>query len=117
MQTQTAVDLRELHQALDSRIPIWENQLSSNQEKSLPPADAGLTQDNNTKVVIYGKCGTAFYVYVINITKPNNVPADAAGYAYTTASSPGACHPAEYTVYQSGDVGGGWYFVDLQSVQ
>jgi hypothetical protein len=117
VQTQTAKDLTELHAAFDSRIPDWQNQLSSNQEKSIPPADAGLTQDNNTKAVIYGKCGSGFYVYVVENTRPDNVPADGEGYAYTTASSPGACHPAEYTVYQSEDVGGGWYFVYLQSVQ
>ncbi|MEP7285843.1 MAG: hypothetical protein ABI947_08755 [Chloroflexota bacterium] len=115
IQTQTARDLTELHAALDSRIPDWQSQLSNNEQKSIPPADAGLTQDNNTKEVLYGKCGTAFYLYVVENTRPDTGPADGEGYVYTTASSPGACHPPQWTVYDSEDVGSNWYFTLLKS--
>jgi len=117
IQTQTARDLTELHAAFDSRIPEWQNQLTNNQAQSIPPADAGLTQDNNTKEVLYGKCGSAFYVYVVLATKPDVINADGEGYIYTTASSPGACHPAQWTVYQSEDVGGNWYYALLKNGQ
>jgi len=117
VQTQTAKDLTELHQAFDQRISTWESQLAPNDAKSIPPADAGLTQDNNTKEVLYGKCGTAFYLYVVELSKPDNVPATGEGYIYTTASSPGACHPPQYTVYDSEDVSGGWYFAYFENGQ
>ena len=41
--------------------------------------------------------------------------ANGEGYVYTTASSPGTCHPPQWTVYDSEDVGGNWYFVTLKS--
>ena len=115
IQTQTARDLAELHAAFDQRIAEWQNQLGANENRSIPPQDAGLTNDNNTQAVLYGKCGTAFYLYVVLSTRPDNVPADGEGYVYTTANSPGSCHPPQWTVYASEDVGGNWYFVQLQS--
>ncbi len=116
IQTQTAQDLTELHAAFDSRIAAWQTQVSDNQNLSIPPADAGLTQDNNTQAVLYGKCGRALYIYVIDKTRPDTGPANGEGYVYTTASSPGACHPPQWTVYASEAVGGSWYFATLESV-
>ncbi len=116
IQTQTAQDVSELHAAFDNRIPTWESQVGNNQNLSIPPADAGLTQDNNTQAVLYGKCGSALYIYVIAKTKPDTGPANGEGYVYTTASSPGACHPPQWTVYDSENVGGGWYFATLEAV-
>ncbi len=116
IQTQTAVDLTELHQALDSRIAQWQQILTTDEYHTISGPDAGLTQDNNTKEVDYGKCGTALYVFVVANTKPDTGPADGEGYAYTTASSPGACHPPAWNVYDSEAVGGNWYFVTLKSV-
>ncbi len=116
VQTQTAKDLRELHDALDQHITQWQRDLATDEYHSISGPDAGLTQDNNTKEVVYGKCGTALYVVVVANTRPRTGPADGEGYVYTTASSPGACHPPTYTVYSSEDVGGGWYFATLQSV-
>ncbi|HVO72175.1 MAG TPA: hypothetical protein VMT24_19125 [Aggregatilineaceae bacterium] len=111
-----AIDLRELHTALDSRIPTWQNQIGDNQEQSIPPADAGLANDNNVKDVIYGKCGSLFYLYVIDKDVPDNANgADYSGYVYTTASSPTTCHPVEYTVTDSEDEGGHWYYVYVKS--
>jgi hypothetical protein len=117
IQTQTAKDLTELHAAFDSRIPQWESQLGGNQNLSIPPADAGMTQDNNTREVLFGKCDSDFYLYVVENTKPDTGPADGEGYVYSTASSPGTCHPPQWSVYDSEDVGGNWYFVTLQSTQ
>ena len=116
IQTQTAHDLTELHTAFDSRIATWQTQVGNNQNLSIPPADAGLTADNNTQAVFYGKCGSALYIYVVDKTKPDTGPANGEGYVYTTASSPGACHPPQWAVYDSEDVGGGWYFATLASV-
>ncbi len=116
IQTQTALDLRELHAAFDSRIPQWQQQLSANEYHSISGQEAGLTQDNNTKEVIYGKCGDGFYVYDVLSTQPDSGPADGEGYAYTTANSPGSCRPPSWAVYDSEDVGGGWWFVTLKSV-
>jgi hypothetical protein len=115
IQTQTAQDIAELHTAFDNRIAAWNTQVANNQNLSIPPADAGLTQDNNTQAVLYGKCGSALYIYVIENTKPDTGPANGEGYVYTAASSPGACHPPQWTVYDSESVGGGWYFVTLES--
>ena len=115
VQTQTAADLRELHGALDSRISTWNSQLTTDEYHTISGADAGLTADNNTKEVDYGKCGTTLYVYVVENTKPDTGPADGEGYAYTTASSAASCHPPSWAVYDSEDVGGGWYFVTLKS--
>lgn len=115
VQTQTALDLREMHTALDNRIQQWKSELTTNEWHSIPGADAGLTQDNNTKEVIYGKCGQAFYTFVVLNTRPDNGPADGEGYAYTTAMSPASCRPPTWAVYDSEDVGGGWWFVTLKS--
>jgi hypothetical protein len=115
VQTQTALDLRELHEALDSKIAQWQNQLATDEYHSISGAEAGLTKDNNTKEVIYGKCGQALYVFVVLRTRPDTGPADGEGYAYTTANSPGSCRPPAYAVYDSEDVGGGWWFVTLKS--
>lgn len=115
VQTQTALDLSELHGALDSKIAQWQNQLSADEYRSITGAEAGLTKDNNTKEVVYGKCGQALYVFVVENTRPDTGPADGEGYAYTTASSPGSCRPPTYAVYDSQDVGGGWWFVTLKS--
>ncbi len=115
VQTQTAKDLRELHQALDANIAKWRSSLANNEYHKTTGPDAGLVNDNNVKEVDYGKCGSALYVYVINLAKPDGVPADADGYAYTEASSVGACHPPVWTVYDSEDVGGNWYFVQLNT--
>jgi hypothetical protein len=115
VQTQTALDIREMHDALDSRIPVWQNQVSNNQEQSIAPADAGFANDNNVKTVIYGKCGSLFYVYVVDKDVPSNAgDATASGYVYTTASSPSTCHPNEYTVTDWEDDGGGYWFVYLR---
>ena len=54
IQTQTAQDLTELHAAFDNRIASWQTQVGNNQNLSIAPADAGLTQDNNTQAVLYG---------------------------------------------------------------
>ncbi len=116
VQTQTAVDLRELHAALDQRIAQWQNQLTADEYHTISGQEAGLVQDNNTKEVDYGKCGQGFYTFVVANTKPDTGPADGEGYAYTTASSPGACHPPAWNVYDSEDFGGGWWFVTLKSV-
>ena len=89
---------KELHAAFDVRIATWQAQLGNNQDLGVAPADAGLTQDNNTQVVLYGKCGTALYVFVVDKTKPGSGPANGEGYVYTTDSSPGACHPPQWTV-------------------
>ena len=115
VQTQTALDLSEMHAALDSRIAEWQRTLSTDEYHSISGPEAGLTRDNNTKEVVYGKCGQALYVFVVLKTKPDTGPADAEGYAYTTANSPGSCRPPAYAVYDSQDVGGGWWFVTLKS--
>lgn len=115
VQTQTALDLRELNQAFRQRIPDWQRELASNEWHSIPGADAGLTQDNNTKEVVYGKCGTALYVFVVLRTRPDVGPADGEGYAYTNATSPASCRPPTYVVYDSQEVGQGWWFVTLRS--
>jgi hypothetical protein len=117
IQTQTARDLTELHAAFDNRIPDWQDELRNNEHRSVPPADAGLTRDNNTKEVLYGKCGSAFYVYVVLVTRPDVPNADGEGYAYTTAASPGSCHPPQWTVNEAQDVGDNWYFVLLKSTR
>jgi hypothetical protein len=114
--TQTALDLRELHGAFDQRIPQWQRDLTTDENHTISGPEAGLTQDNNTKEVDYGKCGDALYILVVANTKPDTGPADGEGYAYTTASSPGACHPPTWSVYSSEDVGGGWWFATLKSV-
>ncbi|MCC7447748.1 MAG: hypothetical protein IT324_10040 [Anaerolineae bacterium] len=116
VQTQTARDLRELHAAFDSKIPQWERQLTTTEYHVISGPEAGLTQDNNTREVIYGKCGSALYVFVVLNTRPDTGPADGEGYAYTTAASPGSCRPPTWTVYDTEDVGGNWYFVTLKSV-
>jgi uncharacterized membrane protein len=116
VQTQTALDLRELHAALDKRIPQWQQQLTPNEFHTISGQEAGLTQDNNTKELDYGKCGNALYVFVVLNTRPDTGPADGEGYAYTTAASPASCHPPSWNVYDSQDVGGGWWFVTLKSV-
>ncbi len=116
VQTQTARDLRELHAAFDSKIPQWERQLSTTEYHTISGPQAGLTQDNNTREVIYGKCGSALYVFVVHNTRPDTGPADGEGYAYTTATSPASCHPPTWAVYDTEDVGGNWYFVTLKSV-
>ncbi len=116
IQTQTALDLRELHAALDQRIPQWQRQLAPNEYHTISGPEAGLTQDNNTKEVIYGKCGEALYVFVVLMTRPDTGPADGEGYAYTNATSPASCRPPSWAVYSSQDVGGGWWFVTLRSV-
>jgi hypothetical protein len=114
VQTQTARDLRELTQAFDQRIPEWQRTLATNEWHSISGPDAGLTQDNNTKEVVYGKCGTALYVFVVLRTRPDVGPADAEGYAYTNAISPASCRPPTYAVYDSQEVGRGWWFVTLR---
>jgi len=115
IQTQTAIDLSELHGALDSRIPSWESTIGTNQEKHISNVDAGMPNDNNIKDVIYGKCGTDFYVFVIDKRSPNNVNgATGQGYAYTTATSPGTCHPTEYGVTDWENDGGGYWFIYTQ---
>ena len=116
VQTQTALDLTELHGALDSRIPEWERQIATNQEQHVSAGDAGMANDNNIKDVVYGKCGSAFFVYVVDKGAPTNAGgANGQGYAYTTAPSPSTCHPSQYQVTDWENDGGGWWFVYLQS--
>jgi hypothetical protein len=116
VQTQTALDLAELHGALDYWIPRWQADLANNEEKSIAPGDAGFENDNNVKDVIYGKCGSQFYVFVIDKGAPTDAGgANGQGYAYTTASSPSTCHPQDYQVTDWENDGGGWWFVYLQS--
>ncbi len=116
VQTQTAIDLNELHGALDSRIPTWQSQVVNNQEQHVSAGDAGMANDNNVKDVVYGKCGSAFFVFVVDKGAPTNAgSANGQGYAYTTSTSPATCHPTEYQVTDSEDDGGGWWFVYLQS--
>lgn len=115
VQTQTAIDLAELHGALDTRIPDWQNSIARNEEKHVSADDAGMGDDNNIKDVVYGKCGNAFYVFVVDKDVPENAgSATASGYAYTTATSPATCHPSEYTVTDTENDGGGWSFVYLR---
>ena len=116
VQTQTALDLTELHTALDSRIPNWKSQISNNDERHIPAADAGMANDNNIQDIVYGKCGTAFFVFVVDKGTPTNAAgANGQGYAYTTATSPATCHPSQYQVTDSENDGGGWWFVYLHS--
>ena len=115
-QTQTALDLAELHTALDSRMSQWQSSVGSNQEKSVPPSDAGFANDNNVAAVIYGKCGSNFYTFVVDKDVPTNAgDATASGYAYTPGSTgPSICHPSEYTVTDWENDGGGWWYVYLK---
>ncbi len=116
VQTQTAIDLTELHGALDSRIPGWQSAVGNNQEQHVSASDAGMGNDNNIKDVVYGKCGSDFYVFVVDKGVPNNASgANGSGYAYTSASSPATCHPSEYSVTDWENDGNGWYFVYLRS--
>ena len=112
VQTQTAIDLQELHGALDSRIPQWKSSIGANQEKQVSASEAGMGNDNNIQNVIYGSCGSNFYVFVIDKGTPNNGGgATASGYAYTDATSPATCHPTEYQVTDSENDGGNYWFV------
>jgi hypothetical protein len=114
IQTQTAADLSELHAALDQRISQWERELTVNENHTISGPEAGLNRDNNTREVAYGKCGDALYVFVVLNSKPDDGLTDAEGYAYTTANSPGSCHPPTWSVYDSENVGGGWWFATLK---
>ena len=115
VQTQTALDLAELHTALDNRISQWQSQTGFNMETYIPPADAGFANDNNVKDVVYGKCGSNFFTFVVDKDIPDNANgATASGYAYTPSSAPSICHPRQYIVTDWEDDGGGWYFVYLK---
>ena len=112
VQTQTAIDLQELHRALDSRIPLWKSFVGSNREQQISASDAGMGNDNNIQNIIYGSCGTNFYVFVIDKGTPTNAgTATASGYVYTDAISPVICHPTEYEVTDSENDGGGYWYV------
>ena len=116
VQTQTALDLTELHTALDSRIPQWKAQLGDNQEQHVAAANAGMGNDNNIQDIVYGKCGSDFFVFVVDKGAPTDANgANGQGYAYTTATSPSICHPSQYQVTDWENDGGGWWFVYLQS--
>ncbi len=84
-------------------IPEWLN-----------ASDAGFPSGSNTRGVMYGYCDDqeTFYVYVLNISKPNHWTADAEGYAYTPNTSPPRCFPTGWKIvdYVSAEESG-WYYM------
>lgn len=113
VQTQTAVDLADLHNAFDRRIPTWQGQLANNVEMHISPFDVGLASSNNIADVVYGKCNSDFYIFVIYkgaLPSTDTSGANRGGYMYTSASNPLLCRSLQYTVVNYENDGGGWYF-------
>jgi hypothetical protein len=110
----TKADLALIHEAIDPRLADWKRDAKLGQAEWLNASDAGFPSGSNTRGVMYGYCdkNETFYVYVLNIGKPNHWKADAEGYAYVPNTSPTYCFPAGWEIvdYVSAEESG-WYFM------
>ena len=73
-----------------------------------------MANDNNILDIDYDKCGSGFFVFVVDKDMPSNAGiANGQGFAYITSTSSATCHPTPYQVTDSENDGGGWSFVYL----
>ncbi len=113
----TVQDLEEMHAALDSRLPVWQ-QVTDRQVHRASAEEAGFGPGSNTKEVDYGYCESGkFYVYVLEISRPERTYADTEGYAYTPGSNPRACHPSGWQIVSSDSAAKDWSFVTISTSQ
>jgi hypothetical protein len=110
----TLADLAQIHTAIDPRLADWKRDAKFDAPEWLNASDAGFPAGSNTRGVMYGYCDEqeTFYVYVLNISKPNHWSADSEGYAYTPNTSPSRCFPTGWKIvdYVSAEERG-WYFM------
>ncbi len=108
-------DLAIMHAALDSRIPGWRTN-KDNTVHHVSVADAGLPDNFNTKEVEYGYCSRSqFYIFVLNITPPEDTTADTEGYEYVPGGDPVNCAPAGWKIMSSDTAATDWYFVTIDT--
>lgn len=108
-------DVAIMHKGLDARIPDWQAQKDTTVHH-VPVADAGLPANFNTKEVVYGYCTPSqFYVFVLNITRPEDTTADSEGYEYVPGGNPSNCSPTGWHIMSSENAAPDWYFVTIDT--
>jgi len=108
-------DIAIMNKGLESHIPDWQAQKDS-VVHHVPVADSGLPSNFNTKEVAYGYCTPSqFYLFVLNITRPEDTTADSEGYEYVPGSNPSTCSPTGWRIMSSENAAPDWYFVTIDT--